>query len=121
KPEQQHRQRFGPQVVGDPVLVRTHASIVYWSLTKHNQNQMHSRQRTQRTRRRSARLRSNRDRTGLLFSRLTALVRMPVTNICGFGALSRVDTRKNTTQESKTSASFWEAEVSSRMPAERRP
>ena len=36
KPKQQHRQRFGPQVVGDPVLVRIHAFIVYRSLTKLN-------------------------------------------------------------------------------------
>jgi len=36
KPKQQHRQRFGSQVVGDLVLVRTHAFIVYRSLTKLN-------------------------------------------------------------------------------------
>jgi len=36
KPKQQHRQSFGPKVVGDLVLVRTHAFIVYRSLTKLN-------------------------------------------------------------------------------------
>src|SRR5215470_16472699 len=36
KPEQQHRERFGPQVIGNPVLVRAHAFIVYWSFAELN-------------------------------------------------------------------------------------
>src|SRR6185312_1524734 len=49
-------------VFGDPVLVRTHESIVYWRLTKHNQNQMHSPQRAQRTRRKLPESAAIRDR-----------------------------------------------------------
>ena len=37
KSEQQHRKRFGPQVIGNPVLARTHAVIVYRKSSKLNQ------------------------------------------------------------------------------------